>query len=170
MEKIQLISAQDKVEKISKFILWGLIGLSIVIVLLFCLIGFDNLYEENPKFYDPQLTDLLICWTYFLIAAAAVSTVGAVIYGFISGGNKSKNEDKGLLGKTGIIAWGTFIASLVIGAVVGFAGKDETLLINGKDWNDPTDIIMTDTSMISILVLTVVTIIATVYSMITNKK
>jgi len=163
-------TAQAGVEKISKITLWALIGISIVVLALFLLIGYDTPYEENPKFNDPQLTDLLICWTYFLIAATSVAAIGAVIYGFINGSGKSKSEDKGLLSKTGLIAWGTFIVSIVIGIVVGVAGKDETLLINGKDWNVPTDITMTDTSMISILILTVVTIIATAASMITNKK
>jgi hypothetical protein len=59
---------------------------------------------------------------------------------------------------------------VVAGIVTGIAGKDEVLLINGKDWNVPTDIILTDTSMISILILTIVTIVATVFSMVTNKK
>jgi len=163
-------TAQAGVEKISKITLWALIGISIVVVALFLLIGYDTPYEENPKFNDPQLTDVLICWTYFLIAAAAIASVGAVIYGFVNGSGKSKSEDKGLLSKTGLIAWGTFIVSIVIGAVVGIANQGETLLINGKDWNNPTDIIMTDTSMISILVLTVVTIIVTAISMVSNKK
>ena len=170
MENTQVISAQDKVEKISKITLWALIGVSIVVMALFLLIGYDTPYEENPKFNDPQLTDLLIVWTYILIIATAVATIGAVIYGFVSGGNKSKNEDVGMASKAGLMAWGTFIVSVVIGIVVGIAGKDEVLLINGKDWNDPTDIILTDTSMISILILTIVTIAATVFSMVTNKK
>ena len=170
MDNIQVISAQDKVEKISKIALWVLIGISLAVLALFLLVGYGNPYEENPKFNDPQLTDLLLCWTYFLIAATAVAAVGAVIYGFVSGGNKSKHEEKGLLSKTGLIAWGTLIVSLIIGIIVGVASQSEVLLINGKDWNDPTDIIMTDTSMISILILTIVTIIATVFSMATNKK
>ena len=82
----------------------------------------------------------------------------------------SVNEDVGLASKAGLIAWGTFIASVVIGIVVGIAAKDEVLLINGKDWNDPTDIILTDTSMIAIMILTIVTVAATIFSMVTNKK
>ncbi|MBQ0021656.1 MAG: hypothetical protein KBT29_00265 [Prevotellaceae bacterium] len=163
-------TAQAGVEKISKFTLWALIGISLVVLALFILIGYDTPYEENPKFVDPQLTDALLCWTYFLIAGTAIATVVSVIYGAISGGNKSKVEEKGLLSKTGLIAWGTFIVSIVIGVAMGIAGKDEVLLINGKDWNNPTDIILTDASMVSILVLTVVTVIATVFSMVTNKK
>jgi hypothetical protein len=72
--------------------------------------------------------------------------------------------------KAGLIAWGTFIVSIIIGLVLGFAGKDEVLLINGKDWNVPSDIILTDMSMVSILILTIVTVAATVFSMVTNKK
>ena len=170
MDNTQVISAQDKVEKISKITLWVLIGISLVVLALFLLVGYDTPYEENPKQVAPQLTDLLIIWTYILIAVTAVAAVGAVLYGFVSGGNKSKHEDVGMASKAGLIAWGTFAVSVVIGIVVGISGKDEVLLINGERWNDPTDIILTDTSMLSILILTVVTIIATAFSMITNKK
>ena len=170
MDKTQVISAQDKVEKISKITLWVLIGISLVVMALFLLVGYDTPYEANPKQVAPQLTDLLIIWTYILIIATAIASVGAVIYGFVSGGNKSKHEDVGMASKAGLIAWGTFAVSVVIGIVVGISGKDEVLLINGERWNDPTDIILTDTSMLSILILTVVTIIATAFSMITNKK
>ena len=62
------------------------------------------------------------------------------------------------------------VVGIIIGAAVGIANKDESMLINGKDWNEPTKIIMTDTSMISILILTIITIIVTVFSMATNKK
>ena len=165
MENTQVISAQDKVEKFSKITLWALIGVSILVMALFLLVGYDTPYEENPK-----LTDLLIIWTYALIILTAIATVGAVIYGFVSGGNKSKNEDIGMASKAGLIAWGTCVASVVIGLIVGISNKSEVLLINGKDWNIPSDIIMTDMSMIAILVLTIVTVIATVFSMVTNKK
>ncbi len=170
MKNTQVISAQDKVEKISKIVLWGLIGLSIVVTALYLLVGYDTPYEENPTFNAPQMLDLLLCWTYFLIIATAVIATAAVIYSFVNGSNKSKHEEKGLLGKTNWLAWGPCLLSLIIGAAVGIANKDESLLINGKDWNEPTKIIMTDTSMISILILTIITIIVTVFSMATNKK
>ena len=171
MDNTLVISAQDKVEKISKITLWVLIGISLVVLALFLLVGYNTPYEENPtKMLDPQMTYLLIIWTYILIIATAVAAIGAVIYGFVSGGNKSKNEDVGLASKAGLIAWGTFIVSVVIGLIVGFANKDELLIYNTNDKATPSEIIMTDTSMISILILTIVTIIATVFSMVTNKK
>ena len=163
MDKVQVISAQDKVEKISKIVLWSLIGISLVVMALFLLVGYNTPYEENIKQVNPQMTDLLLIWTYILIFATIIITVGAVIYGFVNGSNKSKHEDKGMASKAGIVG-------VVAGLIVGFANKDEVLLINGKDWNIPSDIILTDTSMIAILVLTIVTVVVTAYSMITSKK
>ena len=52
MDKVQVICAQDKVEKISKIVLWSLIGISIVVMALFLLVGYDTPYEENPKQVD----------------------------------------------------------------------------------------------------------------------
>lgn len=170
MDKVQVISAQDKVEKISKIVLWSLIGISLVVMALFAFVGYDTPYEEDPKQVDPVMTDLLLVWTYILIFATIIITIGAVIYGYVNGSNKSKHEDVGMASKAGLIGWGTLIVGVVIGLIVGIASKDEVLLINGKDWNDPTDIILTDTSMIAILVLTIVTVIVTAYSMITSKK
>lgn len=170
MDKVQVISAQDKVEKISKIVLWSLIGISLVVMALFLLVGYNTPYEENPKQVDPQLTDLLLIWTYILIFATIIITIGAVIYGFVNGANKSKHEDVGLASKAGLIAWGTLIVGVVIGLIVGFVNKDEMILYNQNDIATPTEIILTDTSMIAILVLTIVTIVVTAYSMITNKK
>ena len=170
MDNTQVISAQDKVEKISKFTLWGLIGISLLVMALFLLVGYDTPYEDNPNQVDPKLTDLLIIWTYILIVATAVAAIGAVIYGFVSGGNKSKNEDVGMASKAGVIAWGTFLVSLVAGLVAGIVNKGEMLIYNTNDQATPTEIILTDTSMISILILTIATVAATAFSMVTNKK
>ena len=170
MDKVQVISAQDKVEKIAKIVLWSLIGISIVVMALFLLVGYDTPYEEDPKQVNPMMTDLLLIWTYILIFATIIITIGAVIYGYVNGSNKSKHEDVGMASKAGLIGWGTLIVGVVAGLIVGFANKDEVMLINGKDWNVPSDIILTDTSIIAIIVLTIVTIIATVYSMVTSKK
>ena len=170
MGNTQIISAQEKVEKISKIVLWTLIGISIVVTALFLLIGYDTPYEENPTFVDPQLTDLLLCWTYILIIATAVAATAAVIYGFVNGSNKSKHEEKGFLGKTSLIAWGTFAVSLLAGIIAGIINKDEVLLVNGKEWSDATATIITETSMVSTLILTIATVLVTAFSMATNKK
>lgn len=171
MENKTLASAQDGVEKIAKIILWTIIGITILVVALFALVGYDTPYEEKPTIVDPQMTDLLLIWTGILIGAAAVVAVVAIIYGFTNGSNKSKNEENGFLAKTGLVSWGTFVSSLIIGVGFGIANKDEVLIINGKDWNVATDIIMADASIVSIAVLIIATVIVTVFSMATaNKK
>ena len=157
------------VEKISKYTLWAGMGISIVVLILFFLIGYDRPFEDNPKFTDPQLTDVLLIWTYFLVAVAIIVTLWSLFHGLVTKGTGTMKET-GLVAKTGSIAWGICAVSLIIGAVYGFMCKDETMLINGKDWNNPTDIIMTDTCMISIVILTIVTIIATAASMLSAKK
>ena len=156
------------VEKISKYTLWAGMGISIVILLLFFAVGYDRPFEENPKFTDPMLTDALLIWTYFLTFAAIVVTIWSLIHGATTKGTGTMKET-GLVAKCGTIAWGITILSLICGAILGIIGKDETMLINGKDWNDPTDIIITDMSLVAIFVLLIVTIIATIYSMVGKK-
>jgi len=157
------------VEKISKYTLWAGMGISILVLILFFAIGYDRPFEDNPKFTDPMLTDVLLIWTYILVAVAIVVTVWSLIHGLTTKGTGT-SKDTGLAAHTNSIAWGICIVSLIIGAIYGFMCKDDTMLINGKDWKGPTDIILTDTCMISIVILTVVTIIATAWSMISSKK
>ncbi len=143
-------------------------GISIIVLILFFVVGYDRPFEENPKFTDPMLTDALLIWTYFLVAVAIIVTLWSLIHGATTKGTGTMKET-GLVAKTGIISWGICLASLIAGAAYGFMGTDENMLINGKDWNDPFDIIITDASMISIIVLIIVTIAATAYSMVPKK-
>jgi sterol desaturase/sphingolipid hydroxylase (fatty acid hydroxylase superfamily) len=155
-------------EKLSKWILWGLMGITIVSFALFMLVGYDTPYEENPKQNAPLLTDLILCLCFAFTFIAAALTVWSAILQITKGGSTSKDE--GMAGKTGLISTIALVASLAIGAIVGFSNSGERLLINGKDWNNPTDIIMTDMSIISIAILMVLTIVAVVYSMVVRTK
>ena len=148
------------IDKISKITLWSLMGISVVIFILFFLVGFATPWEENPKQYDPQFTDALIIWSMVLSAATFVMMlVSFFMYVKEYGFNKSY-----------LYTWGLPIITLAIGAAIGFSNKHEVMLINGKDWNNPTDIIMTDMSIISIAILMVLTIVAVVYSMVVRTK
>ena len=156
------------IEKISGWVLKGLMGLIILVFALFMLIGFDTPYEENPKMNAPVLTDAVIVLSLALIVAAIVVTVWSAFKQFKTGNTTSKDE--GIAGKTGLLAMLAFVASIVIGLIVGIANSGEHMLINGKDWNNPGEIILTDTSMISIAILTVLSVAAVVYSMVVKKK
>lgn len=146
------------IEKISKYVLTGLMTISIIIFILFFAIGYDTPYEENPKMNNPQLLDALCIWTYILIAAAAVFMLCSFIM-FISQHG---------LNKSVMYTWGLPILSIAIGAGIGISNQSETLIINGKEWNDPTGIILTDASMVSIAVLAVIAVGVTAWSMISE--
>ena len=156
------------IEKISKWVLYGLMGLIVLVFALFMLIGFDTPYEENPKMNAPLLTDAVIVLSLLLIVAAIVVTVWSAFKQFKTGNTTSKDE--GFAGKTGLFATLVFVGAIVIGLIVGIANSGEHMLINGKDWNNPGEIILTDTSMIAIAILTVLSVAAVVYSMVVKKK
>ena len=156
------------IEKISGWVLKGLMGLIVIVFALFMLIGFDTPYEENPKMNAPVLTDAVIVLSLALVIVAVVVTIWSAFKQFKTGNTTSKDE--GIAGKTGLLSAIAFVASIVIGLIVGIANSGEHMLINGKDWNDPMDIILTDTSMISITILTVFSVAAVIYSMDVKKK
>ena len=156
------------IEKISGWVLKGLMGLIVIVFALFMLIGFDTPYEENPKMNAPVLTDAVIVLSLALVIVAVVVTIWSAFKQFKTGNTTSKDE--GIAGKTGLLSAIAFVASIVIGLIVGIANSGEHMLINGTDWNDPMDIILTDTSMISIAILTVLSVAAVIYSMVVKKK
>ena len=148
------------IEKISKITLWVLMGISAVIFILYFVVGFDNPYEENPKMNDPQFLDVVLIWGIVLtIATLILMLVSFFMYVKEYGFNKSY-----------IYTWGLPIITLAIGAGVGFANKDEQMLINNEDWNVPSDIIITDACIVSIAILAVITIGAIIYSVILKAK
>lgn len=156
------------IEKLSGWILKGLMAVTVIVFALFMLVGFDTPYEENPKMNAPLLTDAVIILSIVLVIAAACVTIWSAFMQFKTGNTTSKDE--GIAGKIGLFATLAFVASIVIGIIVGVANSGEHLLINGKDWNNPTDIILTDTSMISIAILTVLSVAAVIYSMVAQNK
>ena len=156
-------------EKISKILLWTMMGVTIVVFVLFLLVGFDTPFEDNPKYNNPKLTDAVLILCYALTITAIVATIWSAIKQITVGGN-STSKDKGIAGRTGLISFVLLVVSLIIGVIVGIANKGETMLINGKDWNNPTDIIITDTVMVTIVILGVISILAVIYSMIATKK
>lgn len=144
------------IEKVSKYTLTTLMVVSIAIFILFFAVGYDTPWEENPKMNNPQFTDVLCIWTYILVAVAAVSMFGSFIM-YI----KEHGLDKSIM-----YVWGLPLISIGLGVIIGVSNQNEVLLINGERFQDPTAIILTDASMISIAILSVIAIAVTVWSMV----
>lgn len=148
------------IEKISKYTLWALMGVSAIIFILFFVVNFDIKWEENPKMNNPMFTDVLIIWALVLtVATFVIMLVSFFMYVKEYGFNKSY-----------IYTWGLPIVTLAIGAAVGMANKDEHMLINNEDWNVPSHIIVTDACIVSIAILAVITVGAIIYSVVLKAK
>jgi amino acid transporter len=154
--------------KISTWVLSALFAISIIIFGIFFFVGFDTPWEDNPKMKDPQFIDLLLWFNYIMIGCTLVITIISAIMQIVQG--SSIANEKGIAGHTNTIAWGVLVIALVAGFFIG-KGDTEELLANGKSWNpaDPenvTDNILAGVSMISIIILTLGTFIATLISII----
>ncbi len=147
-------------DKLSKYLLWVLMGISAVVVALFFIVGFDTPYEEDPNQNAPVFTDALLIWTIILTVASGICMLASFIYYVIENG----------FNKSYIYTWGLPVITIALGVGLGIANKDEHMLINGQDWNDPTDIIITDASMVSIAILTLCALAAIIFSVVMNSK
>ncbi len=147
-------------DKLSKYLLWVLMGISAVVVALFFIVGFDTPYEEDPNQNAPVFTDALLIWTIILTVASGICMLASFIYYVIENG----------FNKSYIYTWGLPVITIALGVGLGIANKDEHMLINGQDWNNPTDIIITDASMVSIAILTLCALVAIIFSVVMNAK
>ncbi len=157
------------IEKISKYLLYGLFGVSALIFICFFIFGFGNEYEADPTKNNPALTDVVIVWSLILAVVAFVGMIVAYIM-YI----RQHGVEKSLF-----YTWGLPIVTLIIGAVIGFANRHDTLLINGHQWNTPEDspepfkhageIIISDASIISVIILAIIAIAAIIWSLVKRK-
>ena len=146
-------------EKISKYVFYVLIGISIISFILF-FINFDRAWEENPKMYDPQFLDVLLVWNISLLVIGALSAICSFgMYVKQWGFNKSY-----------LYTWGLPILTTGIGAIYGASVKDEHWLINNKDWCKPDEIIISDACLWSIIILLVIALGSVIFSLINGLK
>lgn len=153
---------------ISRWVLIALFAISFIVIGLFFAVGYSTPWEDNPKMVNPQFTDLLLWWTIILLFATLALNIYSVIMQ-IAQGSSIANE-KGLAGHTNTVAMSFMLVTLIIGFFVGH-GSTEMLMINGVAW-DPTAAentvsnVITDMSIVSIGILSVVTILVTILSVI----
>ena len=146
-------------EKISKYVFYVLIGISIISFILF-FINFDRAWEENPKMYDPQFLDVLLVWNISLLVIGALSAICSFgMYVKQWGFNKSY-----------LYTWGLPILTIGIGAIYGASVKDEHWLINNEDWCEPNEIIVSDACLWSIIILLVIALGSVIFSLINGLK
>lgn len=156
-------------EVISKWVLRVLLAITVVVFALFFLVGFDTPYEEDPKMNNPKMTDVVLVTCIALIVAAIVLTIWSVVKQLTTGGNTT-SKDTGLAAHTGLVSIIALVVTVVIGLIVGISNKGEHMLINGENWNIPSEIIITDTCIIPCVALLVITLLVLIGSMFFNVK
>lgn len=156
-------------EVISKWVLRILLAITVIVFALFFLVGFDTPYEEDPKMNNPKMTDVVLVTCIALIVGAIVVTIWSVAKQLTTGGNTT-SKDTGLAAHTGLVSLIVLVVSVVVGLIVGFSGKDEHMLINGENWNIPSEIIITDACIIPCVSLLIITLIVLICSMFFNVK
>lgn len=68
------------VNKLPKICLWVLFGISVIFALMFGLGGSETVVLHGDEFSEPNHTNMLLYWTYFLaILAVAITLVVSVI-------------------------------------------------------------------------------------------
>ncbi len=148
------------IQKTTNKILYTLFAISAVVILAFFLVGFNDPWEENPTMYNPMFTDVLLWWCIIL----SVACFGLMIWSFV------KYVKEYGFNKSYLYTWGLPVVTIIIGLVVGLVNQNDHLLINNKDWCIPSENILTDTCMISIGILIVLSIVAVIYSLVLSSK
>ncbi|MFC2080996.1 hypothetical protein ACFLR8_02175 [Bacteroidota bacterium] len=145
------------ISKISQYILWGLMGVSLVLVGIFFFGGFVT-GTEGTAYAEPVITEVILRWAYILLIATLVI---AVVFQLVFTALNPK-----ALKSTGIILG---IAAVLI--FVSYQLADDTVLnliqYTGPD-NVPGTLQFVGTSLIFTYILGVLAIVAILYSAIAN--
>ncbi len=120
-------------ERISRRVLYILVGMTAVLFAAFRFVGYDMPYLENPDFNAPLLTGVLVWFMSLLVAVAFVVTV----FSAVSGMRKNRDEARVVNGVPAArIAWATAAGTLVLMLVTLALGSAAPLTVNGAEYTD----------------------------------
>lgn len=147
------------IEKISKYLLYGLLGVSALIWILFLVVGFGNPYDLDPNMNAPALTDVLVVWALLLSICAFVGMLVAYVMYL-----KQHGIERGLY-----FTWGIPVCAVVIGLIVGFINKDQDFIYNMNDHASKSSLIMSDTALVAVFIVAIIAIAAIIWSLVRRK-
>lgn len=139
-----------KAHTISSRILYSLIALTAVIFTGFYTIGYDTPFEDNPQFYAPMLSDIVIAFVFALILITVSATVFSII--------REKKHGNRITDTTNSISDTRIsmaaLSLTVISMVTAFAaGSSNPLSINGTQYTKEFWLKGTDMFICTIIVL-----------------
>ena len=153
--------AVTKISRISRWTLYAITGVTIVLIALFFLAG--NVLPENqiPELVgklEPNFTDALLYWVYILLGITILSLIVFSVFGFI---NNFKYNKRGAMNSFIILA--VFAVLLVVAYTIGDGTPLNILGYEGTD-NVPVMLKMTDMFIYSVYILMSLSILAMLFS------
>lgn len=147
-------------ERISRRVLYILVGMTVVLFATFRFVGYDMPYLENPDFNAPLLTGVLVWFMSLLVAVAFVVTVLSAV----SGMRKSRDEARVVNGAPAArIVWATAGGTLVLMLVTLILGSTAPLAVNGEQYTDTLWLRVADMFVNTSLIMTVIAIVAVAF-------
>ena len=138
-------------EKLSLYVRYAIIALTVLVFLAFYLVGFQMPYMENPHFNAPLLTDVLMVFMWVVLAVGV--TVWAVVAAW-------RCRDKGGNVEHGVpvarIAYGTAGFTLVLMVLSFLLGSSKAILINTHSYRETFWLKTADMFVVSSVVLMLV--------------
>lgn len=142
-------------ERISQMVFYIIIGLITIAFALFYLVGYNTQSEEDPSFFAPMLTDVLLVLMIVLLIAAAVIGLTAVYVGL-------KKRDKGDRVVNGVpaakISSITFGVTFAVLLITFIFGPTDSMMINGHQFTDVVSLKLTDMFVSTSIVMIVIAV------------
>lgn len=156
---------KDKLKRLSTIqmstrLLYLLVGLTVVIFLLFYLVGYDMPYVFDPEYNAPLLTDVVLLFVYAVVGIAVVVAVVSAVRG--AKAHARENVVNGI--PVARISRGTAMMVPVVLAVTFLLGSASPLVVNGQKfssvfWLKTTDMFLY-TAALLILAATVLVLLS----------
>lgn len=142
-------------ERVSTYVLYALVALTVVVFGAFFFIGYDNPYEEDPSFNAPLLTDAVLVFMYLLVAAATVAAVASVVIAFRKRDRSASSVNNIPALRIKAFTFGILGLCLVLTFLLG---SSEPVVSNGVKYADAFWLKATDMFINTLLVLLVVAV------------
>ena len=147
-------------ERVSRTILYGMVGIVTVVFIAFYLVGFEMPFSGNPTFNAPLLTDVLLWLMVIMTVAATVAAVVSLIKTIRKTG-QSDGMTNGVPERK--IAVGVSAATVLCMVATFLLGSSEKLTVNGIGFSDVFWLKTSDMFVCSSLVMLFVAILAVLF-------
>lgn len=157
---INRVSKNKLVERISQRVLYIILGITVLVFMVFYLLGYDTPFVDDASFKAPLLTDGVLVWMYILIVFALV----VMLYSLYNSIRSVKIEGKVVNGipkrKITILV---IVGMLVVLLLTFLFGTTTSMQINGEMFTDKFWLQAADMFVNTILVMLLVSIGAVIF-------